>query len=157
MAVARKGIKSQIQLLDTQNIRPKKSTMALSEEQAKLMPDFYYLSISNKEDRMAALSNHREPVVSYWEIDSLQSNIKLLSVYSLKEHECLELMICPIKSDIISVIGKDNFRILKFYDDSLKQSVSSILSRKEISTSYVCHTWLCVGSVTPVSGNESQS
>ena len=142
LAVARKGTKTQIQLLDPQFLRPKKSTMALSEEQHKLMPEFNFMAFSPGETRLAAISNPKDPLISLWDIDSNQQNIKLLATVSFRGYSCMELAFCPTKEDTFSLLGHENFKVLKFYDDTIKIAASGISTRKETPQDYSCHTWI---------------
>lgn len=142
LAVGRRGLKNQIQLFDKQFLRPSKATMALSEDDFRQMPDFYHLAFSENEDRILALSNQKDPVVSFWAIETGQTNIKLLAKFSMKSYECIEACISLQKNDIISVIGRGNFKMLKFYDDSLRLECSGLMIRKDTPTDYNCHTWL---------------
>jgi WD40 repeat protein len=142
VAIARSGEKVQVHLLETHHIRKKKSTMPLTDDLAKEINKISYISFSANEERMATLGLGKDPHILMWAIDPHQTNIKLMAHISLSGYNCLELKVNPNNHAMVSVIGPDNFKILKLYDDTLKISVSNILARKECSTDYNCHTWL---------------
>ena len=145
LAVARKGARAQIQCLDVVTLKLIRSSMPMTEDQAKLMPDFFALSFSTKEDRIVALSNLAQPVLSLWGMDLQSKSLKVLGILQLN---CLveKVSVHPSKPETICCVGPESFKLIRFYPDknveeSLKFHVHNIPTRKEQPTDYRCHCW----------------
>lgn len=146
IAVARKGLKPHIQILDTSNqFRVMNTSLAMNDEQAKYLVDVYHMSFSIKSNRLAVLNNRNAPSVTFWEGD--QMNLKIIATHQFKGYECIETCFSPLSNDTISVIGTNNFQILQLGSDNIvKQTSSRMGLKKETPTDFSCHTWLSIGS-----------
>lgn len=154
IAVARKGIKSQIQILETTMLKPKKTSMALNDEQAKYLTNVYHISFSMKSDRIAVLSNPTSPSVSFWEGDQ-SANLKMIASYTFKDYVCIETCFSPLRNDTISVVGPNNFQLLQLgTDNAVKQTSSRMGLKKDTPTDFNCHCWLTLTSGSTSTGSQ---
>lgn len=161
IAIARKGLKPEIQILETNELKKRKSSMAMTEDQDKYFVDVFHISFSMNGNRLAVLNNRASTYVTFWEQDET-ANLKMIANYHFKDYNCIETRFSPLRNDTISVIGKNNFQLLQLGSDNIvKQTSSRMGLKKETPTDFSCHTWLSVsssssnpGSLMSMSGGE---
>lgn len=111
--MARKGEKVEIHLHKTGTLKREVKNAALPDNLVDKIKEFGYLSFSDDDHRLLSLSTEVEPVIIMWNAET--NPINIMSYLSLNQNvNCLEVMFCPTNPNLISVCGKDNFRLLKY-------------------------------------------
>jgi WD40 repeat protein len=153
LAIAKKGTRAQIQLLNAKTLKPhEKSSTKMNEEENKLMQDFYHLAFSPTDNKIAALSNAADPVLSYWAQEAQGNGIKAIGYMQLK-CPVEKVSVHPNRSDTICCVGPETFKLIRYYpdkgpDESLKFHVASVPSKKEIPSDFRCHCWFVSPTLT---------
>jgi WD40 repeat protein/chromosome segregation ATPase len=149
LAVAKKSDRSQIQILETTSLRPRKTSLVQTEEETKLLNDIYFMCFSPQGNKLAVLNNKFSPNLTFWEFDqsissSSSSNMKIVATYSFHGYDCIEACFSPTDYQLISILGNNNFQILRINEKKISTVSSRLLIKKETPLDFFCHCWVTI-------------
>lgn len=130
MAVARRGEKVEIHLHETTHLRRKKKSSIIPENLSPFINEFTYLSFSLDDNWLISLSTDVEPVILIWNLET--SHLNIIGHYKIsKQIPCFEVMFCPTNPNIMSICGKETFKLFKYSDDEIKLSMNHVLYKEK--------------------------
>lgn len=105
-----------------------------------MIKEYTYLSFCLDDERLVSLSTEVEPVIILWAIE--EGKIDILAYYKLHtDSPIYEVMFCPSNNTMMSILGKDEFKILKFQDEQIRVSVASVMYKSTKPKNMICHIW----------------
>lgn len=133
IAVALKGEKVSIKLMRTERSSNSGNSKAILSKETKIPPEFdkkiseiSYISFSFDETKIITLSTEIVPILLIWEYES-QSLQNIANFQFSSSPNCVEVKINPMDSTLISVMGKNNFKLLSHLgNDDLSVVTNSI-------------------------------
>lgn len=112
IAIARKGEKAEIYLYETTHCRRKKKSSILPDRLNGYIKEYSFLNFSLDDQRLVSLSTELEPIVTIWNVETSHLNI-MGHIKIASNFICTEAIFCPVNINLISVCGKDNFKLLR--------------------------------------------
>lgn len=103
--------------------------------------EYSFLNFCLEDDRLLSLSTEVQPIVILWELGSTQ--IGRLAHYRVaSESPFFETMFSPMNNNVISMVGRDDFKLLRYQEGDMRVAVTAVSYKNMKPKDIVCHTWL---------------
>lgn len=113
--MATRGNKLTIKLIHINDVikTPQIKDRGLPENFTNRIKEFSYICFSLDDQYIATLSTEVEPIILLWSLAENSNLLGLVASYRISgSPDCFEIKISPSNSTLISVLGKNNFKLL---------------------------------------------